>query len=502
MTSYASPSGASRSVRSHAIGRMLVWPEPLRRLDAERELRRRSIRGVDRRAIVGELGEVRRLAADARTRIEHALARLRCRRDRDELRAGVLHRPQAAGERRASRRITEPVDRERIGGRVDRANLRARGREQLHHRRARRAAAVGTRDQRRRLCERGRTRGELVELRRRAVAADCRGKLVDDPARQRILGGDPIEARRRQCGLLAAARSCAALHSRSPRASRRRPHARLRPRRRPPRTAARGRAGAADTPRCAARRPRAAACAKIRVSGERAIDPRAMAEHAVDQLGREPAIAVVEGRTRERTVERRRRPRSITLDAFEHASRELACRHGRADGRAHGRAPCSPRPIDWLANRSPVRRFAALTGAPLSRRARSIGSRTARLYGGSLRSRARPFRAAPDRSAREPLACTEVRCAHGRASFAPRPIDRRFAALTGSRVACRTCRRPRHRALPRTARPSRACVRAPASRGSRQRRRGTRRGAHPCRWRARFPEADRRSRRSFARGRA
>src|SRR6185312_17356423 len=91
---------------------------------------------------------------------------------------------------------------------------------------------------------------------------------------------------------------------------------------------------------------------------------------------------------------------------------------------AHGRAPFGPRPIDRLAGRSALRRFASLTGGPRSGRARSIASRGARLYGGSLRSRAGPVRAAPDRSPRGALGSTEGRFAHGRAPFGPRPIDR------------------------------------------------------------------------------
>ena len=60
---------------------------------------------------------------------------------------------------------------------------------------------------------------------------------------------------------------------------------------------------------------------------ERAIEARAVAQHAVDELGREPAIAIVEAGTCELAIDRRRRPGAITLDTLEDPACELARRH-------------------------------------------------------------------------------------------------------------------------------------------------------------------------------
>ena len=106
----AAPSGSSRS---HAWRGSSVRPRRCAVSAQQAELGRVEIGGVDRRRVVGELGEVRRLAADAGARVEDALARARRRDVGDELRAGVLHRPQAGEERRAARRIAEAVERER-----------------------------------------------------------------------------------------------------------------------------------------------------------------------------------------------------------------------------------------------------------------------------------------------------------------------------------------------------------------------------------------------------
>jgi hypothetical protein len=183
--------------------------------------------------------------------------------------------------------------------------------------RARGAAAIRAPDERRRCRERGRACRELD------VVGDGTGELVDDPARQRMLDLDALARAGGQRRLLTRA-DLAQHRVREPRELR------------PAAIARRGdrivdggvRRHAIEKHQLIRRDAQRDEHARrrlvqIRMRGERAIDARAMAQHAVDELGREPAIAIVERGARELAVECRRRPRLVALDTLEHAARDV-----------------------------------------------------------------------------------------------------------------------------------------------------------------------------------
>ncbi len=84
--------------------------EPRGGVGEQIELAARLVGSVDRRGVVGELGEVRGLAADAGARVEDVHAGARRRHVADELRAGVLDGPLPGEERRAAPGIADAFD--------------------------------------------------------------------------------------------------------------------------------------------------------------------------------------------------------------------------------------------------------------------------------------------------------------------------------------------------------------------------------------------------------
>ena len=283
---------------------------------------------------------MRGLAAVARARVEDALARRRAAQLDDDLRARVGDREQAVAPGLRRGRRVEPPRVERVGRDLRRRQRGARPAP-------RPAAAASSSRVMRPVFARSVTGGVLGDAgrERERLGGGQLGEQQRPPARRaarrRRPGSRPDRRRRRAAAARPGAPAAAAARSRSRRRRVPRSACTRRPRRRPPRRPARDRGTGSGT------RPRAARSARAGPAGRgrcvaSALSARsrraAPAQHAVDQLGREPAILGATARARDpapptaRGWRRRRRPRRARARRARATGRSAPARPARAGG--------------------------------------------------------------------------------------------------------------------------------------------------------------------------